>query len=123
MEVPSSKRISKQTVVFTEYLASVKKKVKIVVPTVQKINLKRLHLENEVIEGNEKKGKVSRWKVYDRQILSSLAVLRENPCEQLTEDRRTQIIGAQTNILNTFNLMSKENVNHISFPKICVLKR
>ena len=51
----------------------------------------------EAIEGNQKKEKVNRWKVYDKQILSSLAFLRENTGEKLTEDCRTQIIGAQTN--------------------------
>ena len=36
----------------------------------------------------------------------------------MTKDRRKQILGAQTNIFNISNLMSKENVNHTSFPEV-----
>ena len=114
----SSKRISKPTAAFTEYLASKEKKVKVVVPTVRKLNLKRLHLEHEAKVGNAKKGKVSRWKVYGRKILYGLAVLREKPGQHLTKDRRNKILEAKINILKTFQMMSKENEGHRSFPEV-----
>ena len=111
-------RVSKKTVIYEAYIASSCKKIKKIEPIKVKLNLKRLHLRNEMIVGDEKVGKISRWKIYDREILRCLAVLRIKNAEDESKHRDDEILRAKTTILNVFHSMSKENEDDRSFSKI-----